>query len=191
MLLDVTCAGDEDERLRWRYRLGHILAPLAENALELEETRALRRALDDEGLLSGNDLDARYTRQPWDDGDLTRWQLQSEGIDPDAGPIREVLDTSDALFAHVGRTTTDSPPTALAALWRDAVALLALVNTNPALESQVERPAIGHVANAVERVASSPNYAPGTDGLPALATMIEILDRLSSSRFPAPREDNA
>ena len=191
MLVEVARAGDENERRRWRYRLGRILAQITANAPELEETRALRRILDDEGLLSEPNPDARYTREFGDDHDLPRRQLRRKGVDTDASPIREVLNVSNALFAHVGRTTTDSPPTALAALWRDAMALLALIDANPSLDIQVERPALGHVANAVERVASSPNYAPGTDGLPALATMMEILDRLSSSRFPAPREANA
>jgi hypothetical protein len=68
------------------------------------------------------------------------------------------------------------------------VALLALIDANPGLHDRVDRSAWGHVANAVERVASSPNYVPGANGLPDLATIFAVLDRLSSSRYPEPRE---
>jgi hypothetical protein len=55
----------------------------------------------------------------------------------------------------------------------------------------VDHAAWGHVSNAVERVASSPNFIPGTDGLPDLDAMFAVLDRLSSSKYPEPREDEA
>lgn len=191
MLIDETRFNDDDERRRWRYRLSRILALLPENAFELEETRALRRSLDVDGLLSQNGPEVRYSRQPGDDYDYTRSELRRRGVNMDAGPNREVLDTSDELFAHLGRTNTNSPGSDLSALWRDAMVLVALIDANPGLDEQVERPALGHVANVVERVASSPNYVPGANGLPDLATMIAVLDRLSSSRFPASGEADA
>ena len=191
MLIDETRFNDDDERRRWRYRLTRILALLPENFLELEETRALRRSLDLEGLLSEIGPEARYSRRPGGDDDYTRSELRRRVVNMDAGPNREVLDASDALFTRLGRTTTNSPGTDLSALWRDAMALAALIDTNPGLNEGVERPALGYVANVVERVASSPNYAPGTNGLPDLVTMIAVLDRLSSSRFPAPGEADA
>lgn len=115
-------------------------------------------------------------------------QLRREGVDMDAGPNRVVLDASNALDVKCKATPDDSEAAALAALWSDAMALTAVIDDNPALPGQVDRSAWGHIANAVERVASSPNYAPGVDGLPDLNTMFAVLGRLSSSKYPEPRE---
>ena len=68
------------------------------------------------------------------------------------------------------------------------MALTAVVDDNPGLHDRIDRSAWGYIANAVERVASSPNYAPGVYGLPDLDTMFAVLDRLSSSKYPEPRE---
>ncbi|MBB5412149.1 RecA/RadA recombinase [Paraburkholderia sp. HC6.4b] len=191
MILDETRLVDEHDRRRWRYSLSRILALVPENTLELEGTRVLRRALDAERLLVPNEPDHLYTRDLGDHGIFVRSELRRNGIDIDSGPNGEVLDASDALNAHVSHTPSDSPTTDLATLWSATVAFLALVDSNPGLHDQVQRSSIGHVANAVERIASSPNYAPGEEGLPDLPTMFALLERLSSSRFPVSREVDA
>ena len=109
----------------------------------------------------------------------------------DNGPNRVVLDASDALYASVNATPRDSDAAKLAPLWSEAMALLALIHANPGLHDQVDHSAWGHISNAVERVASSPNFAPGADGLPNLDTMLAVLARLSASKYPEPRGDGA
>lgn len=193
MALDDTRFTDANQLETWRRRLGRILALLPEQSLELEEMRALRRELDTEGLLSENDPLYRYNSEPGDDEDtdFVRDRLRQAGLDLEAGPNREVLDASNALHAHVKRTPSDSPAADLAALWNKAVELLQLVDANPGLHDQVDRSAWGHVANAAERVASSPNYVPGVDGLPDITSMFLVLERLASSPYPESHDNQA
>ena len=106
----------------------------------------------------------------------------------ESGPNRMVLNASNALNAKYQATPGDSEPATLAALWSDAMAMTAMPDDNPGLHDQVDRSAWGHIANAVERVASSPNYVPDADGLPDLDAMFAVLGRLSSSKYPETRE---
>ena len=112
--------------------------------------------------------------------------MRRDGVDVDAGPNKAILDASNALDAKYKASPSGSEASVLAALWSDAVALTALMDANPGLHEQVDRSAWGHIANAVERVASSPNYRPGADGLPDLDTMFALLARLSASKYPEP-----
>ena len=191
MALDETRFADEDSLHRWHCILSRVLALVPQEALELKAMRALRCTLDAESLLAENEPMCRYTRSRGDHGDFVRGQLRRAGVDLDSGPNQEVLDASDALHADVERTPSSSPAPDLAALWSKAVALVGLIDANPGLQSQVDHSAWGHVANAVERVASSPTYAPGADGLPDLAAMFAVLELLSSSRYPESREVEA
>lgn len=186
MALDETRFSDGDGLQRWHRIIGRVLRPVPENALELEAMRALRRNLDAEGLLKENEPNYgfHWYRGNDEDDDFVRDQLRRAGINMDAGPNREVLDASNALHAHAKRTPDDCSGADLAALWSEILALLARIDANPGLQDQVDHSAWGHVANAVERIASSRNYSPGADGLPDLANMFAILERLSSSRYP-------
>lgn len=181
MARDETRFTDEDDLRRWQRILGRILALVPEDALELETMRELRGALEAESLLSRNEPIYGFTSTWGDRGDFEREQLRRSGVDMDAGRNQEVLDASDALHAHVERCS--SAPD-LAGLWEKAEDLLALIEANPGLHDQLDRSAWGHVANAVERVASSSNYVPGAHSLPDLATMFSVLEHLSSSCYP-------
>lgn len=189
MALDETRFKDQGDLQRWHRILGRILALVPEEALELSTTRALRCALDKEGLLTGNEPIYRLTTSVGDPDDFMRDQLRDAGVDPNTGLNRDVLAASEALYAHVGRTGSDSPALDLAVLWDEAMALLALLDANPGLHDRLDCPAWGHISNAVERVASSSNYVPGADGLPELPAMFSTLERLSTSRYPEASED--
>ena len=192
MALDTTRFTDEDDLRRWHRILGPTLRLVPEDALELEATRALRRSLEAEGLLIENEPNYRFAwRQGDGNDDFVGDELRRAGISIDFGPNREVLDASNALYALVEGTPSDSQPNDLAALWRDSMALLDLIDANAGLPDQLDRSAWGHVANAVERVASSRHYSPGADGLPDLATIIAVLERLSSSPYPDSPEADA
>lgn len=187
MALDDTRHVDDDARRRWRLILGRLLALIPEEALTLEPTRDLRRQMQADGELTDNRTD--HTSFPsWGRlDDYFSRQLRREGVDIDSGPNRVVLDASDALHASVNATPGDSDAAKLATLWSEATALLALIDANPGLHGQVDHSAWGHVSNAVERVASSQNFAPGVDGLPELDTMLAVLARLSASKYPERR----
>jgi hypothetical protein len=187
MALDETRFKDKDDLHRWHRILGRIFSSNPEDTLEVSATRMLRRTLEAEGLLAGNVPMYQSTGAVGDHDDYVLDQLRRDGVDTDVGPNREILDASNALDAHVKRTPSDSPAPNLAALWDDAMALLALVDVNPGLHDRVAYSAWGHISNAVERVASSSNYIPGADGLPNLVSMFSVLDRLLSSRYPEPQ----
>lgn len=191
MVLDDSRHGDDNARRRWRRILGRLLALIPEEALTLEPTRDLRRQMQADGELTDN-RPVRSSSSDWVGHEsYNRERLRREGVDMDNGPNRVVLDASDALYASVNATPRDSDAAKLAPLWSEAMALLALIHANPGLHDQVDHSAWGHISNAVERVASSPNFAPGADGLPNLDTMLAVLARLSASKYPEPRGDGA
>ena len=184
MALDEMRFTAEDKLGRWHRILGRIFTLVPEDAFELEEMRSLYRVLNAEGFLLENEPIHRFTHTLGDHGDFVRDELRRAGVDLDAGPHMEVLNASDALHARFERTPLSSNVSDLVALWNDAVALLALIDMNSELHDLVVHSAFGHVANAIERIVSSPNYVPGTYGLPDFATIFAVLERLSSSRYP-------
>lgn len=189
MMLDDMRHGDDDARGRWRSILGRLLALIPEEALALEPTRVLRRQMQAGAELADNRPIHSFSSGWGGHEDYVRGKLRREGVDMDGGPNQVVLDASDALHARVNETPGDSDATKLATLWSEAMALLALIDANPELHGQVDHSAWGHFSNAVERVASSRNFAPGVNGLPDLDTMIAVLTRLSASKYPERRGD--
>ncbi|WP_299870033.1 hypothetical protein [uncultured Roseobacter sp.] len=188
MVLDDNRHSDEDQKKRWRRILGRLLALIPEEELVLDATRDLRKQMEKDQELEENRPigTSRISRGGHEDWELER--LRSEGVDLEAGPNRMVFDGSNALETKYQATPQDSEAEALAELWSDTIALTTLIDANPGLHDQIDRRAWGYVANAAERVASSPNYVPGADGLPDLDTMFTMLDRLLSSRYPEPRK---
>lgn len=191
MVLERRGVGDEIEQHRWLLTLKGFFTVVQEDALALEDTRELRRSLAAEGAFSEGRGRHPVPGMDGDNFDLVRDRLRSDGIDPDLGHNREVHDASNALYERLGQTPQGSPRAQLAAIWADTVALVQQLDASPELHEQVDTSAWGHVSNAVERIASSETYEPGVDGLPALAEMFELLDRLSASPYPRRREGEA
>ena len=191
MMLDNTRRGDGDTKGISRRTLGSLFALIPEEALSLEHTRDLRRQMQAGGELT----DYRPVHSSFPDrgglDDYVRRTMRREGVDIVSGPNRVVLDASEALHASVNATPCNSDAAKLATLWSEATALLALIDANPGLHEQVDHSAWGHVSNAIERVASSHNFAPGVNGLPGLDTMLAALARLSASKYPERRGDGA
>lgn len=188
MILDDTRHPDKEQKRRWRRIIGRLLALIPQEELVLDTTRDLRRQMEIDGELEENRPLRNLHISRGDHEDWEMEQLRRKGVDMDAGPNRMVLDASNALDAKCKATPSDSEAAALTALWSDAMTLMALVDENPGVHGQVDHSAWGHISNAVECVASSQNYAPGVNGLPDLDTMFAVLDRLSSSMYPEPRE---
>jgi len=184
--LTLFLAGQPDEigRERWGRILGRILALIPEGELILDSTRDLRRQMALSGDLVDNTPTQSFQSVDCSNADLEMDHLLRQGVEMSDGLNRLVHDASNALGAKYGPIGAASEAPTLAAVWSDAVALIAMVDGSSGLHSQVEHSAWGHVANAVERIASSPNYVPGTGGLPDLDTMFAVLGRLSSCKHP-------
>ncbi|NTU49991.1 MAG: ATP-binding protein, partial [Desulfobulbaceae bacterium] len=179
--LDETRFADEDDLKRWHHIFGRILALLPEEMLELEAMRSLRRKLDETGFHAEN--------LPGDQDDFVSNKMRRAGIDIESGPNQEVFEASEVLHELLDRTPSDSSASDLAALWRDSVKLIAMIDASSDLHDRLGHSAWGHISNAVERVASSRNYNPDKDGLPDLGSMIAVLERLSSSPYPERKEE--
>ncbi|WP_285446530.1 hypothetical protein [Xanthomonas sp. fls2-241-TYG-148] len=191
MAMDDARHPDEERTKRWRRILGRLFALIPEEQLALEVTRDQRRGMETDGELEENRPIRNFYSSLGGHEDWEMERLRRDGVNMDAGPNRMVLDASNALNAKYKATPGDSNAAALAALWLNAMAMMTMADDNPGLHEQIDRSAWGHIANAVELVASSPNYAPGVDGLPDLDTMFAVLGRLSSNKYPKPRETEA
>lgn len=188
MVLDNIRNPDEDQKKRWRRILGLLFMLIPKEEFVLDATRSLHQQMERAGELEEN-RPIRSSRVSWvAHEEMEIEQLRRAGIDMDTGPNRMALDSANALSIKYNATPSDSEAAVLAELWSDAMSLMAVVNENPELHARVDRSAWGHIANAVERVASSPNYVPGAEGLPDLNRIFTVLDRLSSSKYPEPRE---
>ena len=181
---------DEKRRARLRCVLGRVLALIPEEELVLDTTRDLRRQMEEEGGLLENRPIRSFHSSQGVDADWELDQLRRSGVDVATGHNRMVLDASRELYAKCGGIGEESEVPALAALWSDAMALIAMVDAHPGVHDQVECSAWGHIANAIERIASSPSYIPGSGCLPDLDSMLAVLGRLSSSKYPESGESD-
>ncbi len=183
---------DEYERAHWRRTLSRVLGLVPDVLIATDGMRNLRTELEaGEGLEDNTPLSS--FKVSW--GEHTgyyREMLTREGADLENGPEGAVLAASDALHALVGGTPSASDVPALAQLWADTIALVGQLDTHgDDLHDRIIRSAWGHVSNAVERLAESPAYQPGDDGLPSLDVLMALLDRLSASVFPEVKETQA
>ncbi|MCG7996252.1 MAG: ATP-binding protein [Candidatus Thiodiazotropha taylori] len=190
MTLDnIELSANEGDLHQWHYIMGHILAPIPEDILEMDATRTLRHELETKGLLTQNDepdLDDIHTYV-----DYVRDELQRAGIIVTTNPYLEILAASDTLYTHIGQTPTTSSAHKLAGLWKESLELIALIDLHPGLHELVYRSAWGHISNAIERMASSENYSPGLNNLPDLTELFIVLERLSSNQYPAQIESKS
>ncbi|WP_218840259.1 hypothetical protein [Variovorax sp. YR752] len=184
MILGRRSVGDETAQSRWDGTLKVFFNVVQENALELEETRELRRTLFAEGTFSdgGNLYSATITEG--DPFDLVRNRLRRDGVDANSGYNQIVHDISKTLSERLGQTPQGSPRASLAVLWTDILMLVQQLDASTELHEQVDMSAWGHISNAVERITSSATYEPGIDGLPTLPEIFLLLDRLSVSPYP-------
>ena len=106
-------------------------------------------------------------------------------------PRARMLAQSEALFELVQGTPSDNEAVTLAALWTATEAMITLFDAHAdELHERVEHPVWGHISNAVERLAGSAAYVPGTSGLPTIDVLLSVLRRLWASRFPEPKDDD-
>lgn len=186
MALDESRFAGEDELARWHAILDRILALVPQDVLASDPMLASRSAVSKSAAPPENEPRLSVVVTTVNHDEYLREQLRRTGVDVEAGPDRPVLDASETLYGLLKRTQSDSAAPQFAALWNQAVALLALLDTSPTVSELTSRSAWGHVGNAIERVASGVNHMPSQDGMPELATMFTMLDRLSASPYPLP-----
>jgi hypothetical protein len=179
----------EYDRVHWRRTVGRLLKLVPDPLIATDSMRALRAELEEADGLEDNTPLSSFKVRWGDHNDYYREMLKREGADLDNGPEGAVLAASDALHALVGSTPSESDARALIGLWSNTVALVNQLDEHAdQLHDDIIRSGWGHVSIAVERLAESPAYLPAEQGLPALADLIALLDRLSVSPFPEVKE---
>lgn len=184
MVLEKTRSANDDERQQWRRIFGRLIALLPEDSFEEEAMRVLRQDLNAEGSLIDNEPTSRLSMSWGGTGDVLLNELNRAGVNIESGINREMLDASTALRTLTEQTNSDSTASELEILWRGAMNLLALIDSNSGLPDTLEHSVWGRIAHAIEIVTSSTSYIPGEAGLPKLSYLFPILKRLSSSRYP-------
>ena len=183
---------DESEQRSWRRTLARVLSTVDETALTTEAMRLLRAGLAAENELSGNPPLRSMTTSWRSTRGLTKSLLSGEGVNVDEGVDARMVTQSEVLYELVQATPSDSDPDKLAALWSATEATVMLFDANAdELDERVAKPVWGHISNAVERLASSAAYAPGTSSMPKIEVLLAILRRLWANRFPEPTDDHS
>ncbi|SDH07170.1 MULTISPECIES: ATP-binding protein [unclassified Duganella] len=189
MALDESRFAEKADLDRWQASLGRILTTVPEESLQSERLFGRRRTFEASVSAASDEFKINTFITPVNHDERTRELLRRDGINTDAGPDRQVLDASESLNALVKQATPDSDASLLAVLWKQAAALLKLLDASPTIHERISHSGWGHVANAVLQVASGKNYVPGKNEMPELAMMFSMLDRLSSSPYPMPSEE--
>jgi len=180
---------DEHDQRWWRRVLSRFLSSVDEASIATDAMHALRAELAAAGELGGNPPLRTMTVTSSPARGMMRSILEREGIDVDTGVDAQMLTQSDALAERVRETSSESDAATLSALWRETEATIAMFDANaPALHASAEQPVWGNISNAVERIAGSEAYIPGSEGMPSIDAFLRVLDRLWASRFPEPGE---
>uniref|UniRef100_Q07SV9 Uncharacterized protein n=1 Tax=Rhodopseudomonas palustris (strain BisA53) TaxID=316055 RepID=Q07SV9_RHOP5 len=180
---------DDRERTWWRHSLSRLLSTVDEAALSTDSMRAFRADLAASGELGGNPPLRSMTVSWRSSQGVTRSLLSRQGVNVDEGIDAQMLAQSEALYELLQQTPADSDAGGLAALWAATEATIAFFDAHAdRLHEHVEQPVWGHVSNAVERIAGSSAYVPGTSGMPTIELLLSVLRRLWVSRFPEPKD---
>jgi hypothetical protein len=173
----------------WRHVLSRFLFSVDQAAIATDAMRALRLELIAAGELAANTPLTSTTVTSGERRGMMRSMLRREGVDVQEPTNARMIAQSDHLHELVGRTPTTSDAGTLAALWEATEATLAMYDREAAgLHENLEQPVWGHISNAVERIAKSDAYVPGTAGMPSIEALLMRLRRLWASRFPEPQE---
>ncbi|PRE64313.1 hypothetical protein C6P82_17190 [Burkholderia multivorans] len=174
----------------WQSLLARLLSILPEDQIATAAMRSLRAKLAAEDELRGNEPFITVTSGGWlpNEHDIVDTLLRRDGVDLDDEAVKTVREASRTLDALVRAPTDKTPDAPL--LWRHAIALQELLDTPRAspLPEAVLHSSWGSVSNAVERITQADAYLPGTNGLPSLDELVALIERLSKSPYPGPRQ---
>lgn len=173
-----------------RYRASRLLSLLADELVATVELRELKIELEQAGLLTGNRPILSIGTHRGDAGDFTELYLRSQGANVDEGPDRQVLDSWAVLDTMLKETNAGTDIDSLAGLWTQVRSTVVAIDTlSVSAHEATLHAAWGSIANAVERIADSEYYDPSNSNHPTLVALVELLDRLATSVYPRPREN--
>ena len=182
---------EESEQLWWRRTLSRFLSLVNADAIATDPMRSLRDELVAADELGGNPPTRLMMMQRGSSRGVARSLLAGAGVDVKDGIDARMLFQSESLYEKVQATPSNSEGAALAGLWDEMVATVAMYDAHTdALHAKLEQQVWGHVSNAVERISGAKAYAPGVDGMPPIEELLGVLRRLWASRFPEARKEN-
>jgi hypothetical protein len=180
---------DEHEQRWWQRILSRLFSLVEQATLVTDAMRTLRSDLIVANEVNGNPPLRSMTTSRRSVRGITRGLLARDGVNVDEGVDARMLAQSETLYELVQETPADSDAAKLAVLWAATEATVVLFDTHAGeLDECVEQPVWGHVSNAVERIAGSKAYVPGSGGLPDISVLLALLRRLWASRFPEPKK---
>ncbi len=189
-VLDEAHARSGESLQGWIITLMDLFENVPETEFVLEGMGALRRSIPTSTrvrLGALGDIDGFQNPTV----DLVAQQPRTSNAELDDSPADAIASQADALSAQTRAINDGSSAAELASLWSSAMAVHAALRASSDLPHEIDRVAWGRLGGAAERVASHLNFQPGQDGLPDLASLIVVLDALTSSRYPEPPETSA
>jgi hypothetical protein len=182
-------SADEDERRVWQNRAARILSVLSEQSIEGSALQGLRSQLEQQGLLTGNRPYMTMDFSWGGSGDVTDSLLKGDGVNLDDGPdaeLRRAVRPLDSMLRDAeGVKTSD----AVRQLWTLTAAVVSAIDTltAPTPHERVLHASWGSVSNAVEKIVQSEHYHEDVSGHPPQAALLEVLNRMADSPYPAER----
>ncbi|OAX65036.1 hypothetical protein A6R71_09870 [Xanthomonas translucens pv. arrhenatheri] len=173
--------------------LSRLLSDVPAEQLATKAMRAQRATFDMAGRLMGNRpaMEMSFGWAPTDD--IVDSMLQHSGANLEQSPDREIRAASRLVEDAVKGLPEDADASTLVILWEHAASLSRLLDAaaTPPPHPQLAHSSWGALSNAVEKLAASKAYEPGTSGLPELNELIDLIDRLSTSPYPESANDTS
>ncbi len=183
--------GATDEEARWpRAIAGRFLSIVAVDDLVTPAMKALRDELDSEKQLVGNQPFMTFTITSGPADGITDRLLERSGAPIESGPDYEIRSVTRPLEDGLKGYDKSSDAGRLLRLWVTTLHVVESIDLHGSgAHPETLHACWGAVSNAVGKVAEDEAFVPGEAGLPALTDLLSLLDRMSTSPYPEPRED--
>lgn len=187
------CRSADEDDARWYGALAErFLSTVSDHALATPDIRTLKADLAADGRLTGNRpfVSFQITSGPIDD--ITDRLLERDGVDLEQGPDQELRAVARPLDQLVRSWPNDAGPEQVSELWRAAARVLETIQRldDPPPRTETLHATWGSVSNAVEKIAGAEAYNPDDEEHPSLSELLALVDRMSLSQYPEPRDDS-
>jgi hypothetical protein len=183
----------ESEKQNWlRSVAARLLSITPDEYLATPQIRQLKAEFEESGKLTGN-RPLMSIESGWSETtDFTDRMLTDSGVDLKGGADQELRDATrplDEALRSSGETLEASQVTSL---WDHSSRVVATIArlTDPAPHAESLHASWGSVSNSIDKIVKAEAYDPKLPGHPSTGALLELLDGMSSSPYPEPREES-
>jgi hypothetical protein len=168
-----------------------LLSGFRDEDLATAQFRELKEELRAANQLTGNPplvtIESGWGRG----GDITDTLLEHSGVNLKEGPDLELRNTTRLLDEGLRSFIESANKSQVAALWALSSRVIEEIDSlsDPPPHPDLLHASWGAVSNAIDKIAGAESYDPTSKEHPAISAMLEVIDRLAKSEYPAAHDD--